>query len=481
MDQSQIELAKAKGKLALAQKNLKQSQSQAAYFSKCCENATTLRQKAVIQAREKAQQQAVREKSTHSLLHKGVYTQETQNLIHLLVKAGCSKEYVSTVITAILQSAGITTKGSISRRTVSRILMEGYVASQIQLGFEMAEAETLTGSGDGTSHRNVQYYSWHINLKASDYESSDGAKQHVTRFLGITPSFDSSSEESIKDWNLVLDSVVDLYNRSPLGKRHGSLLRTVDIFAKLVGMMTDHCAKEKKDAHMLEELKMSAALQQLGEQKILDSDNQELVPKFYAKYHEVVSKSGGTGAWNALPLETQRAHLARMSEDLVIDLGKDVYEMMSDKEKRHLTYFVWAGCGCHKDLNSVWGGYIAMSKWWEEHKQTPPILLANCDNAAVLADMVSDSNTITPAQERAFETTACGGIKATQLAGALFNHKDDKKGHHNIFRFWWQENVGGEFTFPDTSNTHFGSYCDGATAILAHLSQFTAYLEYYRL
>jgi hypothetical protein len=122
-----------------------------------------------------------------------------------------------------------------------------------------------------------------------------------------------------------------------------------------------------------------------------------------------------------------------------------------------------------------------MSRWWEEHKQTPPILLANRDNAAVLADVASNSNTITPAQEWAFETTARGGIKATQLAGALFNHKDDKKGHYNTFCFWWQENVGGQFTFPDTSNTRFGSYCDGATAILAHLSQFTAYLEYYRL
>jgi hypothetical protein len=152
-------------------------------------------------------------------------------------------------------------------------------------------------------------------------------------FLGITPSFDSSSEESIKDWNLALGSIVDLYNRSPLGKQHGSFLCTVDIFAKLVGMMTDHCAKEKKDVHMLEELKKSAVLQQLGEQKILDSDNQELVPKFYAKYHEVISNFGGTSTWNALPLETQHAHLAKMSEDLVIDLGKDAYEMMSDKEK----------------------------------------------------------------------------------------------------------------------------------------------------
>jgi len=121
-----------------------------------------LQQKAVIQVKVKACQQAIHEKSTHSLLHKDVYTQETWNLVHLLVKASRSKEYISAVITAILKSAGIMTKGSISYQMVSCILTEGYVASQIQLGFEMAEAETLTGSGDGTSHHNVQYYSWHI-------------------------------------------------------------------------------------------------------------------------------------------------------------------------------------------------------------------------------------------------------------------------------------------------------------------------------
>jgi hypothetical protein len=62
------------------------------------------------------------------------------------------------VIIAILKSAGIITKESISHQTVLRILMEGYVASQILLDFEMAEAETLTESRDGTSHWNVQYY-----------------------------------------------------------------------------------------------------------------------------------------------------------------------------------------------------------------------------------------------------------------------------------------------------------------------------------
>jgi hypothetical protein len=56
MDRSQIELAKAKEKLTLAQKNLKQSCSQTAYFQKCCKSATTLQQKTVIQAKEKAHQ-----------------------------------------------------------------------------------------------------------------------------------------------------------------------------------------------------------------------------------------------------------------------------------------------------------------------------------------------------------------------------------------------------------------------------------------
>jgi hypothetical protein len=151
----------------------------------------------------------------------------------------------------------------------------------------------------------------------------------------------------------------------------------------------------------------------LGEQKILDSNNQELVPKFYAKYHEVISNFGGTGRWNALPLEMKHAHLAKMSGDLFIDLGKNAYKMMSDKEKQYLTYFIWASCGCHKNLNSVWGRYFAMSRWWNEHKQTPLILLANCDNTAVLANVASNSNKITSAQQQAFQTTACEGIKAT--------------------------------------------------------------------
>lgn len=84
-----------------------------------------------------------KEHTTHNLLSKGVYTEATRNLICLLVKAGCSRGYVGEVIQAVLKSAGITAIGNISRTTVSRIITEGYYAAQIQLAYEMQNAESM--------------------------------------------------------------------------------------------------------------------------------------------------------------------------------------------------------------------------------------------------------------------------------------------------------------------------------------------------
>jgi len=42
-----------------------------------------------------------------------------------------------------------------------------------------------------------------------------------------------------------------------------------------------------------------------------------------------------------------------MMEQLVIELGKEAYEMLSDHEKKIMKLFIWAGCGCHKDLNTI--------------------------------------------------------------------------------------------------------------------------------
>ena len=64
-----------------------------------------------------------------------------------------------------------------------------------------------------------------------------------------------------------------------------------------------------------------------------------------------------------------------MLEQLVITLGKEAFELLSDNEKHIMKLFIWAGCGCHKDLNTVRGGYAAVMRWWLENDIEPPVLL----------------------------------------------------------------------------------------------------------
>ncbi|KAF8810467.1 hypothetical protein BYT27DRAFT_7221984 [Phlegmacium glaucopus] len=403
-----------------AREMLKQSVREITWLKKARHRADAWQNHAVWAAREKL----IKETNFHKLMHKGVYTEDTRNLVRLLVKAGCSQQYVNKVIVAVLKSAGIKTVGSVSRTTIARIMREGFFAAQIQLGYEMQNAEGMTFSADGTGHRSINYNSRHVNLIAEDY-SGTGEKaeqQHVTCFLGIQSSLDGSSKESIKDWEKTLKAIVELYNRSPFGKRNGNLLRIVDILIKLAGMHSDHCAKEKKDAQLMEKKKEEATNQVLGEKVMLDKTEEELLPYFQQSEKAMIKAAGGKEKWKALSEEEQAEKQAVAMEKLVIELGREAFDMLSDDEKRILKLFIWAGCGCHKDLNTVRGGYAAVIKWWSENKIEPPILLANRDNAAH--------------NQRAFEMTSRGGVKATQLAGAIFNHKDDKKGHHDTF-WWW--------------------------------------------
>jgi hypothetical protein len=162
-----------------------------------------------------------------------------------------------------------------------------------------------------------------------------------------------------------------------------------------------------------------------------------------------------------------------MNEKLLIELGRETYEMLEESQKRTLKLFIWAGCGCHKELNTVRSGYTFMSTTvYAELGIEGPVLLANKDNKNILKDITNISrqnpSRITPAQEKALEKTSRGAVKAAALAGSIFNNKDEKKGYHDIFRTWWKENVGATITFPDTSNTHFQSYCDAAAFMTIH-------------
>ena len=339
-----------KSKLISSDIRLKNAQKEVSNLRKSYHRATKTKNHAVETAKAKVMQQ----KSVHHLANKGVFTEDTRNLVRLLFQAGCSANHISKIITAVLGAAGITTVGSISRTSVSRIIREGYFAAQIQLGYEMKMAESMTFSADGTGHRSINYNSRHAHMLVEEYGSSENKKIRATRFLGIKPSRDGSSNEAIADWKTTVNEILDLYNRSPFGKRSGaSLIGLVDILIKLTGMNTDHCAKEKKDAKEMEELKKWAVNHHLGEEVMQEKSIHEIFQLQMGAQTKMVQAAGGQKKWDSLPEATKTEKRAKMVEDVVQELGKGAFELLDAHEKCFLRLFIWAGCGCHKDLNTV--------------------------------------------------------------------------------------------------------------------------------
>ncbi|KAF8804815.1 hypothetical protein BYT27DRAFT_7234469 [Phlegmacium glaucopus] len=266
-------------------------------------------------------------------------------------------------------------------------------------------------SDNGTGHKNLNYNSCYAHYKVRD---ADGEQAQVTYFLGLQRSLDGSSEQAMRDWDDQLQKIFDIYNDSPLAKEQSSFTCLINVYSKLAGMHADHCAKEKKDYYELMGKKKTEAVHQvLGKRRIIDDTNEELMPFFLSAHKEMVEKAGGEADWNNLDESAQKEHKAAMLEKLTTDLGQDAFEKLSDKEKAIFKLFVWVGCGCHKDLNTVLG-------------------------------VVKNSSQ--------------GGIKATKLAGDILNNKNDKSGHHDQFRTWWETKA--------------------AAALTLHHDKFVEYLKY---
>jgi hypothetical protein len=118
---------------------------------------------------------------------------------------------------------------------------------------------------------------------------------------------------------------------------------------------------------------------------------------------------------------------------------------------------------------------------WVPLGLTPPVLLANKDNAATISlGDGADSEAV----ERAINASAHGGHKLVSICGNLFRHKDDKRGHQDLHRHFFARvkfDVTGEQStvkFPDTSNNRFGTHLTGAAELVAYHS---AYLDFFHI
>lgn len=103
----------------------------------------------------------------------------------------------------------------------------------------------------------------------------------------------------------------------------------------------------------------------------------------------------------------------------------------------------------HKEMNSGKGGNLFMMKSWDEAEIPGPIKLMNRDNAHTAA-----INGMSRAKQQSLEVPGAGGVKATSLAGAILNHKDDKKGQHDTLQYSCYRglDIVSHFQIPATSD-----------------------------
>ncbi|KAJ3830805.1 hypothetical protein F5878DRAFT_550185, partial [Lentinula raphanica] len=170
---------------------------------------------------------------------KGSYSQQMRTLARQLVKAGCARGKVGRLIRDTASVFGLQIKCEMSRRTVNRAVLEGWIASRMQLGYEMKRTGCAQDS-TGHRHRNIEAH--HIAYRAPDYSLPGAplAQQPSIRLVSVNPTVDHSSAVSKEGWTNDLATIMSMYSTCPLSKRTSLALTIRELAQKLRGGNTDH-------------------------------------------------------------------------------------------------------------------------------------------------------------------------------------------------------------------------------------------------
>jgi hypothetical protein len=173
----------------------------------------------------------------------------------------------------------------------------------------------------------------------------------------------------------------------------------------------------------------------MGEDEIGEKTLEEINMVVAEERFKLIEELGGQSAWDALSDKKRAENETVIMTNTLIAFGQGKFDTLSAEEQTLLDLFIWVGCGCHKNANTVKGGTKAMMESWGKNGLPGPVLLANQDNAVIILEIGDEeSDPLTPAQARALVVTSFGGIKAASISGFMFNHKDDKKGQQDTFR-----------------------------------------------
>ncbi|KAJ7442782.1 hypothetical protein B0H11DRAFT_1631518, partial [Mycena galericulata] len=191
-----------------------------------------------------------------------------------------------------------------------------------------------------------------------------------------------------------------------------------------------------------------------------------------------IQEVGGAEEWEKLTDEKKDLLSKSSMDTLAFRIGEEAFEKLTQREKRDICRFFWAGRSMHKELNCCRAFDEGMNEYYDENPDIePPVLLANRDNDATI-QLEEETGNITAAVQRALKVSERGGVKLITLFGSLVNHKDDKKGLHDVYENYFRNTIGAGVRFPDTSNTRYQSHGHGGARIITYLDEHRSFMDF---
>ena len=321
-------------------------------------------------------------------------------------------------------------------------------------------------SGDGATHNNIQFSSRHVTTVPADT-----ACKPRDSFMGVHPELNHTTATQFEGWKSLINEFCVAYNSHPEAK---CIVDPAYVWQQACGYLGDHAADQKKLSGQLETYRRECDREVRGEAALLSDDPQDQAERdrlLDEKSKEMMERAGGKEYWVSLPPGERLRQEREMIREVQIALGEQAYQRLSPGEKADADFYVYTGCGMHKDLNAMKGGAERMARSWEEGKGTPPIaLMSKSQETVAESGSVSEKGKGGRQPER-------GGVKLAGLLGALLKNKNSKKGHQDRFRTFCRKVIKTEILFPDTSNNRYQSHGYAATEIVHHRQLFIDFLQ----
>lgn len=240
----------------------------------------------------------------------------------------------------------------------------------------------------------------------------------VLRSLGVSKAVNHTAKSQLQGWIDAIELCCDTFTRSPLGKESG--LNTHVFASKLRGYLSDHASDQKKLFELLSKWKQQCDRESRGLAFLTSMSPEDQLGALSSHLEQACTNTSGWSDWN---LDTQSTLVHEAWRMLALTHGEAAFQSLDEQTQNDIDFFGRTGCCMHKELNAVKGGSAAMAASWKEMNHLGPILLQNKYDAAQSSQASADH-------------APRGAVKLTSLAGALFNHKDDKKGYQSTIDYF---------------------------------------------